>query len=541
MAEALNLYFGTVFEGDDSRNRDHANVSSSVPSIGSEIAISRTDIKNIVMKMKSNKACGPDGISMRILKEGVDSLSVALEIIFKRSMNFTEIPNDWKLANVAPIFKKGSKKVTSNYRPVSLTSVVCKILEKIIKINVTQHLDRHGLINNNQHGFREGKSCLTNLLDYLEFVTDMVDKGNDMDVIYLDFSKAFDKVSHKMLVEKLKLYGIIGQVNEWIEDWLKDRMQRVQINGERSNWISVRSGVPQGSVLGPLLFLIYVDDMEDRIRNNSRVWKFADDTKIAAPVNDYVGGIGLQKNLDKLMVWASEWNMTFNIDKCKVMHLGANNINFSYEMRGNWLNKVTQEKDLGIIVENNLKPSKQCIEARNRANKILGAINRNVVYKSKEVVSKLYTSLVRPHLEYCIQAWSPYYIQDLGMLERVQRRATKLIPAIKRLEYKDRLKELNMFSIKRRCIRGDMIQVYKMGASGNETSFQAMFRLDASNRVRGHDRKLKKEHCRLDSRKNFFSQRVINFWNGLPPEVVNSPSLEIFKSRIDLFMNELDL
>ena len=214
-----------------------------------EIHCSREEIKNAIKRLDKFKAAGPDNIYSRLLIEGIDSITVALHKIFNRSLQFSEIPCDWKLGHVVPIFKKGTKHDVGNYRPISLTSVVCKLLEGIIKNRVVEHLDKYNLIKNSQHGFRSGRSCLTSLLESLEYITEETDKGNAVDVIFLDFAKAFDKVAHKRLGYKLKCHNISDKVFNWISNWLDGRKQRVVLNGAKSQWTNVKSGVPQGTVL----------------------------------------------------------------------------------------------------------------------------------------------------------------------------------------------------------------------------------------------------------------------------------------------------
>lgn len=538
MVELLNGHFSSVFTREREGNLGTGSMMVS-SAVLDNINIDPGIIRSHILKLNDRKATGPDEIHARVLKEGADSLSEALSLIFDRSLRFTEIPQDWKLANVTPIFKKGRKDDASNYRPVSLTCVVCKLLERIIKDSVWEHLNKFRLIRDTQHGFRSGRSCLTNLLEFLEFITKQLDEGNNVDVIYLDFSKAFDKVPHRRLLHKLRSHGIGGGLVNWIGEWLTDRKQRVVLNGTMSGWKEVVSGVPQGSVLGPLLFLIYINDLDVGI--SSKISKFADDTKIASTVQGAQDNYRIQRDLNRLIAWADRWQMEFNAKKCQVMHLGRDNRNFSYEMEGCWLEAVEEEKDLGVVVDRALRFSKQCLEARNRANRTLGFINRNVSYKSKEVVRSLYNSYVRPHLEYCIQAWSPHYRQDINMLEAVQRRATRMIPALRRLEYRDRLKELNMFSFERRCLRGDMIELFKMFTDSNYIDVSTFFTLEEEGRTRGHGRKISKQGCRSNIRKYFFSHRVVDFWNALPERVVSSTSLGMFKSRLDEHMDEMDL
>lgn len=210
-------------------------------------------------------------------------------------------------------------------------------------------------------------------------------------------------------------------------------------------------------------------------------------------------------------------------------------------MNGDWLESVDQEKDLGVIISSNLKVANQCLEARNKANKMLGIINRNVIYKSKEVISKLYNSYVRPVLEYCAQVWAPYLRKDIDMLERVQRRATRMISGFEGKSYEERLKDLGMFSVERRFLRGDMIQVYKIFTSIDNIEVNKFFIIDSRRETRGHSKKIIKKACHLDIRKHSFSNRVVNFWNGLPREVVECNTLTAFKTGLDRYMDSLGI
>ena len=475
IADGFNSFFASIFsKNDDDLGIDlqDGEVLGNVNSLSSfEIKIDT--VGKLIKSLDINKSLGPDGISSRILKEGLDSISYALTKIFNKSLTDSEVPVDWKIANVVPIFKKGDKESIGNYRPISLTSVVCRIMEKAIKHELVGFLNKYELIHKTQHGFTKNRSCLTNLLEYIEYVTNIVDKGDSADVIYLDFSKAFDKVSHSKLIRKLWRFGIRGNLLNWIRSWLIGRKQRVVLNGEESDWTDVTSGVPQGSVLGPLLFILYANDLELGI--DCRVFKFADDTKMIVRVRNVHDNIKCQKNLDKLVGWSDRNDMQFNESKCSVLHIGSNNPKFNYSMNGVWLESSDVEKDLGVYVDNKLKFSKQCLDARNKANRMLGFISRNVAHRSKEVIKTLYNAYVRPHLEYCVQAWSPHYQKDLTMLEKVQRRATRLVSGLKRLDYETRLKELNMFSLERRYKRGDMIEVYKIFTGLDDLKLEDFF------------------------------------------------------------------
>ena len=218
-----------------------------------------------------------------------------------------------------------------NFRPVSLTSQVCKLFESLMRDDIVDHLERKGLLNISQHGFRKGRSCLTNLLSFLEEVTEKLDERNSIDVVYLDFAKAFDKVPHKRLLNKVRGFGI-GELLRWIENWLAARFQRVRCEGAWSGWRRVLSGIPQGSVLGPILFLMFIDDLDEGL--TSRILKFADDSEIFWVVNGPEDRNALQEDLRRLSDWSETWQMKFNVDKCKVMHLGPRNMHWNYSMGG---------------------------------------------------------------------------------------------------------------------------------------------------------------------------------------------------------------
>ena len=216
------------------------------------------------------------------------------------------------------------------------------MFERILKDDLVNYLESNDLLYSSQHGFRKNKSCLTNLLEFLQEVSDGMDKGVSIDVIYLDFSKAFDKVPHKRLLLKLKAMGIGGRVLKWIESWLGNRRQRVVLNGKCSDWEEVTSGVPQGSVLGPILLLLFINDLDEGIVN--RILKFADDTKVIGRVGTQEQIKVLRQDLQKLMDWSMDWQMMFNVEKCKVMHMGNKNIEANYEMGGKEHESVNEER-----------------------------------------------------------------------------------------------------------------------------------------------------------------------------------------------------
>ena len=252
-------------------------------------------------------------------------------------------------------------------------------------------LVKHKLINTSQHGFLKARSCLTNLLCFFEEITKWVDDGSPVDVIYLDFQKAFDKVPHQRLILKLKSHGMGNSIINWIEQWLTDRRQRVVIDGEVSSWKSVLSGVPQGSVLGPILFLVYINDLEEGV--TGKILKFADDTKLFTKTKEIGDKHNLQDDIDKLVKWSEKWQMLFNFGKCKCLHIGPGNASMNYEMGGTILSITVKEKDLGVTMNANMKVSEQCRIAASKGNQVLGMIRRNITYKDKSLIVPLYKAI----------------------------------------------------------------------------------------------------------------------------------------------------
>ena len=498
--------------------------------------INENDIARHLKNLDPNKSTGVDLVSSRLLRECQEELILPLKLLFNKSMQEGIVPSLWKCANVTPIFKKGNKCEAGNYRPISLTSVVIKILERIIKDKITSFLDRHKLIIDSQHGFRNSRSCLTNLLEFYNYIFSNYDERVPSDIIYLDFKKAFDTVPHKRLLIKLKAHGMGDQLCSWVENWLTNRKQRVVINGEASDWLHVTSGVPQGSVLGPLLFLIYINDIDFGV--SSKISKFADDTKLGGKALTIGDCETIQKDLDNLNNWSEKWLLKFNKDKCKVMHVGYNNLKHNYKLQGRNLIRVEEEKDLGVIVKSDLKNGSQCMAASRKANTILGFIARNFDCKTPEVITRLYTSLVRPHLEYAVQFWSPCYQKDQNKLESVQRRATKLVPGFRGLQYEERLKRLDMFSLKDRRIRGDLIETFKILKNIDSLNYDHFFELSSQLLTRNNGLKLKGQRFNTDLRKNYFNIRVVDFWNKLPASVVQANTIATFKDRLDKHFKE---
>ena len=317
--ELLNSYFASVFTNENLTNFPALDPGASVPKL-ENITITASLVFDELNRLKTDKSPGPEGWPPCIFKEFSDQPSVLLSILFNKSFQSGVLPSEWKIAFVTPIYKKGSKHLACNYRPVSLTSTVVKVMESIIKTNILEHLNSNNLLISHQFGFLEGHSCTTQLLHVMDILTKSLDRGVPVDVIYMDLQKAFDSVPHKRLLYKIEHYGITGNLLRWIDGFLSNRRQRVVLNGEKSCWQDVKSGVPQGSILGPLLFLIYVNDMPKSIL--SHVFLFADDTKLIQTISTLADHVQLQTDLDNLAKWCDVWQLKFNVTKCKVIHFG---------------------------------------------------------------------------------------------------------------------------------------------------------------------------------------------------------------------------
>ena len=557
-AEVLNSQFSSVFTSEDLFNLPQPPEVSLFQELNT-ISITPLLITKKLKNLRSDKAPGPDGVHPHLLKTLPDIFSPILCNIFQVTIKTQQLPSLWKTATITALFKKGKKSEAQNYRPVSLTSIPCKIMESLIVDNIIDHLALNHLKNTNQHGFTKGRSTVTNLICALNIWTEALSHNIPVDIIYLDFEKAFDKVPHQRLLNQLSSYGIQGNLHGWISSFLHNRTQAVKVNNAVSSTSPVLSGVPQGSVLGPVLFLIYVSRISDHIQNFTSL--FADDTKLFTYLleseNSQHTTTTLQEDINTLTEWSDIMQMSFNLSKCHIMHLGHNNPqhqyfmykathfyrkpeSISYRLLLHDLEEVSEETDLGVCIDNRLKFSEHITAKLAKANKMLQVIKYNFKHLTPEIFKKLYTSLVRPHVEYATPVWAPHTLDDVQRLESLQRRATKMVPLLRDKPYHERLQELQLPTLEYRRIRQDLLLLWGITNKNicldlNTYCYacpeKLMLQPTLSKNTRGHSFKYQIHHHQ-GHRSNFFTTRIIPLWNKLTEKTVTSKNINIFKANL---------
>ena len=452
-----------------------------------------------------------------------------------------------KLASSRSYTKKGKKDLIENYRPISLTCICCKLMESLVRDIVMDHFVSNNLFSDKQYGFIKGRSTVLQLLKTTDYWTNALDNNEQVDIIYTDFEKAFDKVPHMRLLSKLKSYGVHEIIVNWISAFLLARSQRVRINGALSEFKTVLSGIPQGSVLGPLLFVVYINDLPDICDRSSNLFLFADDAELFKSIttnNDY---IALKRICQELFNWSETWLMKLNVAKCKVMSLCRSSsrivkYDYGFEVPGQgfvMLEHDTIAKDLGVLIDSDLSFDDHIHDKINVANKMLGIIRRNFVDLDKFSLLLLYKALVRSHLEFAGSIWNPYKKGLINDIESIQRKATKLIRNCKGMSCMERLMYLQLPTLKHRRFRGDMLEVYKILKNTYDIHTVPLLPLHLDSRTRGNSLKLKVNRSNYDVRKYAFCNRVVKSWNSLPDSVVLSDSMNVFKHNIDEYFTKV--
>ena len=394
--------------------------------------VTKEGVTKLLKGLNPSKALGPDELHPRVLEELATELDPVFAHLFQQSIDKGEIPKEWSLANICPLFKKGDRSLACNYRPVSLTCVPCKLLEHIVCSNIMAHLDEHRLLSEKQHAFRKWHSCETQLITVIDDWAKILNNQGQVDTFILDFEKAFDTPPPPPLMNFSKANCLAVELDKkntmkWIDAFLCFRQQRVVVNGVKSAWAPVVSGVPQGTVLGPLLFSLHINDIMSDIESEIRL--FADDCVCYREIKDIEDTFKLQKDIDRLGIWARKWGMRFQPVKCNMMQLTNkhNKIQASYTLEGTVLENVDSIKYLGVTITSDLKWNSHIRNVCSKANRTLGFLRRNLFSCPQDVKEAAYKSLVRPILEYGSTVWDPHYNGLNDELENVQKRAARFV------------------------------------------------------------------------------------------------------------------
>ena len=430
-----------------------------------DIVFTVESVIEAIMKLSSSSASGPDGFACILLKNCVSSLSKPLFQLYRKCLDDGTVPKSFKRSCITPIFKAGNKGLGVNYRPVGLTSQLSKVFEKIVREQMLDFFEKNYLLNNTQHGFRKGRSCVSQLIEHFEKIIENLNQGYNVDVIYLDFCKAFDKLDFNVLLSKLKKMGVCGKLGRWLYSFLTDREQCVIVNGFTSEMCAVLSGVPQGSVLGPLLFLILLNNIDENIRD-AFLSSFADDTRIGMAINSSEDILSLQSDLDKVYKWADENNMMLNPLKFEMMHYGSrNSTNAPYSYLASTGDSITSKddvKDLGVIMSTNATFSSHIISIVSKVNKMVSWALRSFECRSKDFILTIWKSILLPHLDYCSQLWNPFKVSDINNLELIQKCFIGKISCYQEMPYWEVLKTCGLYSLQRRRERYRIIYLWSI-------------------------------------------------------------------------------
>jgi hypothetical protein len=532
-ANALNTCFASNFVSDNGilpvLIPAGASETCCVPNFTTQLVL------DALSSTKPSKAVGPDGLSAFFYKEMKLQVCEPLSRIFELSIHSGQVPTVWKSANIVPIYKKGDASNPINYRPIALTCVPSKLMEKSVRTYMLDFLQKNNLLSQDQFGFLPGRSTILQLLSALDDWTSFVDYGIPVDVILVDFAKAFESVSHPKLLAKLHHFGFGDAILNWLASFLTGRYQRVCLDGTYSDPLPVLSGIPQGSVIGPLLFIIYINDL----RSNSDfgvIKKFADDVKSYAPILNEECAMKLNSVLLDIVKWSSAWQLPLAPDKCSVFHIGRQNLGLEYSMAANsTLVHTFLVRDLGVWFSADLKSSTHCNNTVKTAFQRLAMIRKVFCSGDRATLIWAFKVYVRPILEYASPVWSPSLVKDINLVESVQRRFTKYLPGLSGKSYEDRLKDLKLDSLEKRRLLADLYLTFSLLNKLVDFNYCTFFELNNRAPTRGHSWKLVPNMFKRDCRKNFFTTRVVNVWNDLPHECVTAPSLNAFKRVVCKF------
>lgn len=553
MADIFQNQFSSVYSNPDSPDRKEPDFTA--PTITKSFSeysldITNEDVISAIKDIKIDSACGPDGIPVILLKQCCEPLCEPIRIIWEESITTSIVPSYYKKAYVTPLYKKGDRAQPVSYRPVSLTSHVMKIYERILRKTMVNYIEDNNILSSKQHGFRSGKSCLTQLLSHFDDIMLGLTNNHDTDAIYLDYAKAFDKVDHKLLLSKLHRYGFSANIIDWIKSFLTDRSQNVVLNGHQSTMGKILSGVPQGTVLGPILFILFIDDLQHYVKH-SQVRFFADDTRLSKQISCESDVSKLQEDLENVICWSKHNNMSLHEDKFELMihrakkYVSLHELPFicdelmTYSLSsGDTLYPVQHLRDLGVIVSSDLSWSLHIATTTKKARSIASWVFSVFKTRNTSVMMTLYKSLVRSILEYCCPLWNPWKIADIQELETVQRSFTRKIWGVQHLSYWERLRHLGLMSLQRRRERYIILQMWKtlQGTCPNDVNIQ--FNPLSRSGIKAKVPYLNKtsQKCHQSLYDHSFAVHGPRLWNTIPSNLTLISEFEGFKNSLTKFL-----
>ena len=518
---------------------------------------------NSLSNIDVTKACGPDGIHGKVLKSCAGSLSYPLWLLFNLSMSSGVIPDEWKLASIVPVYKKGDCRDVGNYRPISLLCLVGKIMEELVRSRILSHCG--ALIDPRQHGFVEGRSCCTQLLPFTHSLATNLSQSDCVrtDIIYFDFKRAFDTCNHDIILHKLKSkFGVDGMLLRYIKNYLRDRKQKVVIEGESSDVLPVILGVPQGSLLGPILFTMFINDIFEQVTEGTQILLYADDTKIWREIKCWNDHISLQRSVSNLYDWSVKNKMFFHPDKCKVLSVSPTGAScqfstlpffqFYYTLNDSIIDYVPQQTDLGLYVCSNLNWSSHCEYITSSMTTKFNLLRRTCYFLRNSANKRsLYLTMVRSLTEHCSPIWCNIGRTQLLLLEKLQKRVVKWIrneplESYTNDQYVFYLKGINCLPFKELFLYNDLRLFYQI--VNNMIQIQlpntivpinvADLRPTRQNRdiFAGIDRsKLvdkSKSYKHSSALHDSFFHRATRFWNELPCEIRQMEDLPSFLVKL---------
>lgn len=468
ICDLFSRFFRSVYEVSTVNNFDFENISPNVNAnvdFVSDISISISDIVSEFKRLDVAKGPGPDSVPPLFLKLTADSISKPIFLLYNLSLREGELPHVWKTANITPVFKSGNRREVTNYRPISLLSVLSKVFERLVH-NIIYPIF-HRIVIPEQHGFVRNRSTISNLLLYTNYLFERMDEGGQVDAVYTDFCKAFDKVDHLLLLQKLAFNGIRGNLLRWFASYIRNRTQKVVINGFASNSISVTSGVPQGSILGPLLFVVFINDIGSCFLN-SRFLLYADDLKVYLSISDSNDCIKLQDDLDRLSNYCVKNKLHLSLNKCKSITFTKkiNVTKHEYKLCSAQLEHVSVIKDLGILFDSKLHFDDHINHITSKAYQMFGFVTRTCTcFKRPQSYLLLFKSLIRSQLEYATTIWNPFYNKYSDRLEIVQRKFLRVVEYRcfhRKLSYDNLLSKYSILPLFKRRLLLDQLTLYKI-------------------------------------------------------------------------------